>query len=220
MEYVSAEQMSDVDDIAINKYGIDIYQLMENAGRNLARLVASLNPKKVSILYGKGNNGADGLVAARHLLIYGIDVEIIPASEDNGETVIHELNILKHLGIRPKQRVDLNSDLIIDGLLGYNIRGDPKGRFAELIEAANDCRRRGVTIVSIDIPSGMDPDSGSKHNPCIYADYVLTLALPKKGLRYMENVYLANISIPKQVYSELGINIEDYFKYEDIIQIC
>jgi len=212
-QYITSKQMADVDKVAMDKYGIDIKEMMENAGRNLAEFVADLRPKSVVVLYGKGNNGGGGLVAARHLDIKGIKVSIVPASKDNNENVEHQLGILEKAGIKPSGFK--KGDVIIDALLGYNLKGSPRKEYAELIDTANSS---GAKIVSLDLPSGMNPDTGEDLG-MIEADYVLTLALPKMGLKNMKNVYLVNIGIPKKVYGDLGIEVEDYFTKEDVVRV-
>lgn len=214
MQYLTSRQMAKVDSLAIEKYNVIIHQMMENAGSNIARFVSKLKPKHVTVLYGKGNNGADGLAAARHLSIYGIKVSIVPAEKDGNFYVKHQLKTLNKININPTNKI--NGDLILDGLLGYNIKGNPRANYAILINKANNSKAK---IVSIDIPSGMNPDNGKKNKPCINADYTLTLALPKTGLKKLKNLYLINLGIPNQLYKELGIKIKNYFTYEDIVRI-
>jgi NAD(P)H-hydrate epimerase len=226
--YLTAEQMTLVDKVAVEKYHLEIKQMMENAGRNVARwIVDNLSPKKVVCLYGKGNNGGDALCCARFLRIYGVkDVNIVPAFEGSGNSEVeHQLNILKESGLVPDVEIGrlAEGDVIVDGLLGYNITGNPKGRFADLISESNKLRgRKGVKVVSYDIPSGMNPDNGSKYLFTIGADYTITLALPKMGLKNADcgKLFLANIGIPNELYKkELGMNISNYFKYGDVVEV-
>jgi len=214
MEYITSKQMAIVDKIAM-KNGIKIDQMMELAGKNLANFVLRLKPKSVSILYGKGNNGGGGLVAARHLRIKGIKVKIIPASNENNKNVTHQLKILKNMRIIPSKKLE-KSDVIVDALLGYNIKGNPRKNYAKLINQINKSKAK---VVSLDLPSGLDPNSGDPHNPTVKADYTLTLALPKKGLKKLKNVYLANVGIPNSVYKKLKIPIKNYFNKSDIIKV-
>jgi NAD(P)H-hydrate epimerase len=215
--YISSREMARVDRLAMGKYGVAILQMMENAGRGVARFVFGLKPRKVVVLYGKENNGADGLATARHLRIYGVPVEIVPASSEKSEMVKHQLKSLKLQGIVPQKSFSVGrGDVIIDSLLGYNIKGNPRGRYAELIERANSSKAR---IVSFDLPSGMNPDSGLKNGLMIDADYTLTLALPKIGLKGLKNLYLVNLGIPNELYKELGLNIRKLFEKGDVVRI-
>lgn len=214
--------MTKVDKLAMTKYNISIEEMMENAGRNLARFISELKPKpkKIIILFGKGNNGGGGLVAARHLLIYDFNVEIISASKEINKNVRHQLKILSKLNIKPKISFKANKgDVIIDALIGYNLKGAPRKRFADLIKGINFMKKSGLKVVSLDIPSGVDPNKGIIRETYVKANYTLTLALPKKGLKKLKNVFLVNIGIPNKVYSELGIKTKNHFKDKDVVKI-
>jgi len=162
--------------------------------------------------------GGGGLVAARHLDILGVKVEIIGASKKRNVNVSRELKILRKMGVREVKKIS-KCGVIIDALLGYNIKGKPGGRYGEFIEEVN---KTNAKVVSLDLPSGVDPDSGRCYEPCIKADYTLTLALPKVGLRKNKKVgklYLVNIGIPRNVYSDLGIEVGNYFKDGDVVGV-
>ncbi|MBD3252280.1 NAD(P)H-hydrate epimerase [Candidatus Pacearchaeota archaeon] len=219
MRYLTREEIASLDDLVINKYGIQTEKLMENAGSSVARFVKGFDPRKVIILYGKGNNGGDGLVAARHLSSYGVNVKIIPASDDLNETSKKEMEILRKIGVIPEKDFNCESgNIIVDALLGYNLQGVPREEFALLIDRANSMKKiKNVKIISVDIPSGIDSQTGERFNPCIEADYVLALGMPKKGTKDF-NQYLANIGIPKKIYEELGIK-ESYFREDDVVKI-
>ncbi|MFC1506705.1 NAD(P)H-hydrate epimerase [Thermoproteota archaeon] len=220
MQYITAEQMARIDERAVKHYDLSILQMMENAGRNLARFTSKLNPRKIIVMCGGGNNGGGGLVSARHLNIYGFNVEAVLASTNVNSNVKNQLHIIKKIRIPFVNEVNAEvGDVIIDALIGYGIKGNPQDRFASLIRQANKTKQKGAKIVSLDIPSGIDPNTGEIYDPAIDADYTVTLALPKTGLRKLKTVYLANIGIPNEVYRDFNINIEDYFKKEDIILI-
>jgi NAD(P)H-hydrate epimerase len=225
MKFISSKQMAEVDRVAMSVFDLKIEQMMENAGRSLARFVSPLISKnnKAIILFGKGNNGGDGLVTARHLAIHGKNVQIVSASLDPNPQVKHELSILKKMNITPSKFPQVKSgDFIIDSLLGYNIKGNPRPPFAKLINQANLARKKGAKIISFDLPSGLDPDTGFSNKPTIQADYTLTLALPKTGLKNNPQVgklYLVNLGIPNQVYHKLKIPIKNYFEKGDVVKI-
>jgi len=225
MKYLTSSQMSKIDKIAVENYGIDILQMMENAGRNLADFVSRLKPKKVVVFFGKGNNGGGGLTAARHLLIKGIKTGIVSASKSINKIPMKQLSILRKIGINEGQNIKLKKgDVIIDALLGYNIKGNPKEKYADVINSINFMKRQGIKVVSLDLPSGLNPDSGKPYEPCVQADYTLTLALPKIGLKYTSKkitgkVFLANIGIPNEVYRDIKIHVKDYFSSGDILEM-
>jgi len=219
MQYITSRQMTRVDQLAVES-GLEVNMMMENAGHHLARFVHRFSPKDIVILFGKGNNGGDGLAAARHLSIIGYKVQIVSASKELNKDASQQLKILATMGIKPQDTFSAgDGDMIIDALLGYNIKGNPRDKYAQLVTRANAMREKGAEIVSFDTPTGIDPDTGASFNPSIKPDYILTLALPKTGLKKFKNVFLANLGIPKQVYTQLDIEIDDYFRDDDIIQL-
>jgi len=221
---VSKKEMAEVDGLAVEKFDLCVKQMMENAGRNVARWIQDrLKPCRVICVYGKGNNGGDALCCARHLKIYGRDVSIICASSDVNDEVKNQLKILKEMEVEPIDEIGeiVKGDVVIDGLIGYNISGDPRERFAELIEEINKAKEEGATVVSYDLPSGMEPDSGKCFSPCVRADYTMTLALPKKGVggESVGELYLVNIGVPWELYGDLGIEVGNYFSEGDVVLV-
>ncbi len=213
--YVTAEEMRRIDDVTIREFQVDVPMLMENAGRATAalaaRMLGTFIGKRVGCLVGGGNNGGDGMVAARHLANWGTDVKvIIGTTKDKMKDVpLGQLHILEKMGI-PILSTDYalgDYDLLIDGLIGYGLEGNPRDRIAMMIKDAN---RSGRPILALDIPSGMNATTGETYDPCIKANATLTLALPKTGflapgaLPYVGDLYLADISIPRKVYQSFG----------------
>jgi NAD(P)H-hydrate epimerase len=187
---------------------------MENAGAATAALArellgGSVEGRKVVCLAGKGNNGGDGLVATRHLANWGADVSVVlGAGGDLGVTASRQLSSVKAMGVRifeslPSLR---GGDLLLDALLGYNSRGAPRSPLDEVIERSN---ASGVPILAVDVPSGLDPTSGSAHSPCIRAKATVSLGLPKTGFlepgarAFVGDLYLADVSIPSGLYADL-----------------
>jgi len=215
---VTSAEMSIIDKRMSEEFHIDLLMMMENAGKALAlqarSLLANNAGKRILVMAGKGNNGGGGLVAARHLHNWGARIEVVLSSgeQDMKETPLRQARILRAIGVRVLSRSDEvhfpRYDLVIDALLGYNQRGSPRGEVARLVNGANTS---GIPILALDIPTGLDPDTGNPHEPCIRATQTLTLALPKKGLcmkkskRYVGKLFLADISVPRRVYRELGL---------------
>ena len=220
---VTSKQMREVDDLMM-KYQISLLQMMENAGRNLATLARSnflkgdvLN-KKVFVLAGSGGNGGGGLVAARFLFNWGAYVNVFmtkPIEELTGATK-HQALILENMGVplhSASSLADISSaidvNLILDAIIGYSLNGEPHGAAATLIEFIN---KTGVPILSLDVPSGLDATTGETYGPhTVKSTATLTLGLPKKGLYsgngkvYRGQLYLADISIPYEVYKEMNL---------------
>ena len=230
MQYVSASQMAEVDELAVNEFNIDVLQMMEHAGSNMAKMVVPYirADSTVHVLAGTGNNGGGGLCAARHLRNKGVDVCVVLSQEyDNAETVWHHLKTLKAMSVpidywSGEFPVTGPSDVIVDALLGYHIEGEPREPIAGIIRGANES---GRPIVSLDLPSGLNPDTGEPGDPCIIASATLTLALPKKGFmsevakEYVGWLYLGDIGLPSELYFQLGLDVSYPFHDENIIRI-
>ena len=223
------KEMIEVDRLMIEVYGISLLQMMENAGRNLAELAAHMlrdanRGKTVAILCGAGNNGGGGMVAARHLYNRGADVHLLRTGKGTlKEVPTKQWNILTEMGLENDPDFNLlGADLIVDALIGYGMKGNPRPDVATFIERVN---ASGRPVLSLDAPSGLDTTSGSPGKPCVRAKATLTLALPKIGLLspsakdVVGALYLADISVPPELYSHLGIDIKPLFLEDSIIRI-
>ena len=223
---VKKDLMLEVDQLAVEKYGISILQMMENAGCNLTRMAAHMLKGQGSILVacGPGHNGGGGMVAARHLHNHGFHVKAAlvadgPAPEK--EMSVFQWEILKKIGIQKADIGDIKSaDLVIDALVGYGIHGNPQGALAKWIDAINNAESN---VLSLDIPSGLDPTDGTPGIPCICATATMALALPKAGLfkptaeGFVGDLYLADVGIPRELYRSLGILVDVLFKKDSLI---
>ncbi|GAI14924.1 unnamed protein product, partial [marine sediment metagenome] len=202
--------------------------LMENAGlrvfQSLKNIYTDLRLKKVIIFAGSGNNGGDGFVVARHLYNYGVKVKIfllVSFNKIKGEAG-ENLNIIDKMGVEliETETVKLeeiegtiqNSDLIIDAILGTGLQGKVTGLKAKIINLINITNKE---VVAIDVPSGLNADSGKIEGPCIKATHTITLALPKIGLLlfpgagFAGKVTVEDIGIPSYLLKnkKLKINI-------------
>jgi len=208
---VTAAQMREVDRAMTEDFSIELVQMMENAGRNLADLAwTRYRPGTVVVLAGPGGNGGGGLAAARHLLNRGADVTVVLSKGELAPVPAHQLAIARRMGI-PVPPEPPAADLVIDALLGYSLRGDPAGRAADLITWAGGQRS---PVLALDTPSGLDVTTGHQGNPCIRADATLTLALPKTGLAAPDvtgRLFLADISVPALLYQRMGITVPRMF---------
>lgn len=231
---ISVQEMRRIDELTVRHFGVEIIQMMENAGRAVASQAREMVGVrgKITVLCGKGNNGGDGLVAARFLSTWGAEVNIILASHPD------ELNTLvrDHYGTATSMHVNRmtsvdnlqwelamkQSDLLVDGLLGYNLKGDPRGKYADLITLANHSGRK---VLAIDCPSGLDSDTGQAQNPCIKASATLALSLPKRGLflgdakKHVGKVFVADMGVPHEVYELMGLSIPKIFEKKSIVKV-
>ncbi|MEO8682124.1 MAG: NAD(P)H-hydrate epimerase [Vicinamibacterales bacterium] len=216
---VTADQMREVDRVAIEETGPNLFQMMENAGRNLASHALELlgdrwREARVVVLAGGGGNGGGGICAARHLANREVDVALVLSNPDQlgtvpawqrtvfGGTRGHEVGIETLDRQRP--------DLIIDALIGYGLREAPLGSAATLITWAN---ASGARIVALDVPSGVNATSGECPGVYIRAHTTITLALPKTGLggEATGDLWLADIGIPRATYARAGVSYADPF---------
>ena len=217
---LSADQMREVDRAVIEDMRIELVQMMENAGRNLADLAMHrFTPSKVTVLAGPGGNGGGGLVAARHLANRGVEVSVALSHglEEMTPVPRHQLDIVARMGI-PAQRPE-PAGLIVDALIGYSLQGDPRGRAAELIGWANG---QAAPVLALDTPSGLDVTTGVPSRPCIQAAATLTLALPKLGLYQADQVgelYLADISVPPVIYARMGLHVGSLFRDGPLLEV-
>ncbi len=225
---VTAGQMAEVDRSAVEEFGITLLQMMEQAGSHLADVVrleagGHLKDLRIVVAVGPGNNGGGGLVAARHLANRGASVRVVLARPAlrMSEAARHQLATLIAMEIHccvatydltddELERVLANADVVVDAVLGYRIHDAPTGEAERLIGFIT---RAGRPVVSLDLPSGLDPDSGEAAGIAIAATATLTLALPKPGLFQGEGpdragrVYLGDIGLPEALYTGLGISV-------------
>ena len=234
---LTSAQMAQVDDLAARHFGIELCQLMENAGKNVAEVarivLGGVRGKEIAIICGKGNKAGDGLIAARFLSNWGAKpARVIMACHPDEliPEVRQQYGVLKSMFVEILHLTDSlrfedvikKSDLAIDALIGYNIDGDPRGRYAEFINFANENAKK---ILAIDVPTGLNPDTGEPYNPCIKADATITLGLPKKGLLekrakdFVGKLYLGDIGIPHEVFEKLGWSFPKVFEKQSIIRI-
>ncbi len=210
---VTAEQMRVLDRIAMEETGPNLFQMMENAGRNLASLTIEVlgdewTTAAVVVLAGSGGNGGGGICAARHLANRGVRVTLCLAAPDRLEDVTaFQRRIFQHtpgkevaVASLPKEPVDF----ILDGLIGYSLHGAPRGTVVELIQWANEAE---VPILALDLPSGVDATTGQVPGEFVEARWTMTLALPKTGLapQTAGDLFLADIGIPEGAYRRLGV---------------
>ncbi len=233
--FLTTDQMREVDRLMITEYGIELIQMMENAGRNLAAAGRDLflagNPdgRRIAVLCGAGGNGGGGLVAARRLIGWGAEVTVWLTKEPDEYTGVpaHQLEILSKLDTEIRVAdgpPTVQADLILDAIIGYSLSGAPVGTAADLIRAANSA---DAPVLSLDAPSGVDTTTGQVHEPAVQADATLTLALPKAGLQtdearpYVGDLYLADIGVPSGLYARasLGLDVGPIFATQEIIRV-
>ena len=216
MKLVTAQQMRDLDNLAIKKHRIPSLELMERAGGGVADVLERVVDKskgEILIICGKGNNGGDGLVAARHLIQRGYSISVIMLSKSSGLSPDAKANweLLAPLTTHIFTAVDwseMNSHLhlfskacaIIDAFLGTGLKDDVTGFAAQVIELINSSRKR---VISVDIASGLSVDTGHPLGVAVKANNTVTFALPKigqvigRGTEHSGKIEIVDIGIPE-----------------------
>lgn len=213
MKALTVDEIRKIEDETIRS-GVPEEVLMERAGKRVAEeSIEFLSPQSnIVILCGKGKNGGDGLVAARHLTnkdYSNINVFIIGAPDELKGIVQNNYIKLKNLSNRiyfiDSLTEDLKnnikkSDLIIDALFGIGLKSEVKNPFREIVDFVNSCNK---VIVAVDVPSGIDANSGNVMGSAIKARKTITFGYSKKGLvesegpKYAGKIMIADIGLKK-----------------------
>lgn len=205
---ITTEQIREVDRIAINEVGPNLYQMMENAGRNLASLcVGTLRVGALGdawtqapfvVLAGTGGDGGGGMCAARHLANHGGDVTVVVSDLSRlGGVPAEQLALYRAAGGRLSHVSELAAiepAVVVDAVLGYSLRGAPDGVVADLIRWVSG---QATPVIALDVPSGIDSTTGEALGAHVRATTTMTLALPKTGLDAdaVGELWLADIGI-------------------------
>jgi NAD(P)H-hydrate epimerase len=214
LRFLTSKQAQGLDLKSKEKFGISTLVLMENAGCAIAAEATKVlkgSLKKICIFCGRGNNGGDGFVAARHLLVSGIRPDIFLAGEVR--EVKNEARVNLEILLKLKQKIiEVNAGnlylvknkiskcvLIIDALLGVGLKGEVKGFYRDLIAVINASKKY---ILSVDIPSGLDATRGKVLGCCLKADRTVTFVAWKRGMvlgvgpKYCGKVVVKDLGIP------------------------
>ncbi len=226
MKLVTAEQMRQVDAATIDGGYVSGPDLMENAGRGIAEhilnhIMPSSGKGKVAVFCGKGNNGGDGYVVSRYLFQAGVEVTIYFMGPLEKLSADARLNFDRAVGL-DMNLVEVSSlealpeklecDYIIDAIFGTGFSGAPRGLAAEIIEYIN--RQEGKTVISVDLPSGLNADTGTSEGAVIQANYTFPLALPKYGLyispgrELAGDVFVVPIGIPDEIIERFHLPVD------------
>jgi NAD(P)H-hydrate epimerase len=220
MNTLTRDQVRRVDQLAIEQYGVPGVVLMENAGRGCVETLIELGVVgPVVICCGKGNNAGDGLVMARHLQLRGITSRLLFwSAPDNlqGDAGINyriaqraelEMHVLAG-AVSPLERLLADADWVVDALLGTGARGAPREPLHDVIQQLNQC---GCRKLALDVPSGLDCDTGQIFSPTFRADHTCTFVAAKPGLVVASSVplvgqiHVIDIGVPRKLLRDFGI---------------
>lgn len=225
---LTRQQAREFDHLAATAFAMPTLLLMENAGRSVAELLRRHNPNRLPVVIasGKGNNGGDGLVIARHLDAAGLNVRVWlfadPATFTGDPAVM--LRIVQAAG-RPPLCIAALPDTdtltqfaqdisaagwLVDCLFGTGLRGPVEGPLAAVIRQIN-ARPASTRLLAVDLPSGLDCDSGTAYDPCVRADPTATFVAPKAGFAephaqaYLGQVEVVSIGTPAALLERFGL---------------
>lgn len=208
--------MLKIEEQAESLFGLSVSLLMERAGQAVAEEAQRMLPEpgKVLIVCGKGNNGGDGFVASRHLSRSGYEVSVFslakrddfpPAARDAFDKIPPEVRLITEpdLALLDKELVDC--ELVIDAIFGFSLKGAVRGIASEVIEHINASNK---TVLSVDMPSGLEADTGRVLGAGIVANVTVTFTAPKVGMflqpgaQYVGEIIVADIGIPESLVNE------------------
>ena len=219
---LSADDVAALDAAAVRS-GVSVVQLMEVAGWQVARCAWRLlyrAPGRVTVVAGRGNNGGDGVVAARHLAAWGCEVDVVLAGADHDarEPLAAHIASARANGVRITACPEASAvdtavraaagagALLVDALVGTGLRGAPRE-----LDAAAITAMAAAPVLAVDVPSGLDATSGQPYKPCVRALATCTLTAMKRGLwtpagrERAGTVYVADIGMPRSAWLEAGI---------------
>ena len=232
MKTVTTTEMRALDRAAIEEFGIAGEELMRRAGSEVGHYVIHLidrcgfkNPL-IQLVAGRGNNGGDVFAAARHLHEDGQDIEVLlagSAGEIKGDA-LHHLGQMRTAGVTLHELPTMNDwedfiasgehgEIVVDGVLGIGVKGPPRGPVAGAIRFIKSAAADAL-IVAIDVPSGLDADTGASPGDTVHADVTLTVGLPKPGLlapvalEYVGTVEVIDIGIPMDLVRDIHTDPE------------
>jgi hydroxyethylthiazole kinase-like uncharacterized protein yjeF len=226
MKILTAVESREVDRLTTERHGIPSLMLMENAGKSVVAYIkqrfAKLGRRRIVVLCGKGNNGGDGFVVARHLLEMGARSTVYlfaDPGEVGGDAAVNlkrwqdagrELRIVRNENEWQAAKTSISlADIIVDALLGTGLRGPVEGLLREVIEDVNR-RKPEVAVVAVDIPSGLSADSGEAQGAAILANFTVTFTAPKIGFflgsaaQQVGQLIVRDIGSPYELIGEVG----------------
>jgi NAD(P)H-hydrate epimerase len=230
---LTRNQVREVDRRAIAEYGMTGLVLMENAGRGATDILCQLLPKppvppgdsaaerlSIIIICGRGNNGGDGFVIARHLDLRSIGVKVLLLCEPTdlrGDAaanfaIIQNADLPIDVFSAPLDTANFNSALtgaalLVDAILGTGAAGEPKPPYAEAIDCMN---ASGIPILAVDLPSGFDCDTGAAARHTIRAAHTCTFVAAKPGFlvkgaeQYVGQLHICDIGVPRQLLMKMA----------------
>jgi NAD(P)H-hydrate epimerase len=219
---VTRAQMAAIDAYATDEEGYRLTQMMEHAGRALATKVMVAGPSRADVVVGGGGNGGGGLVCARWLDHWDVSVRILTTGDPETYHPItaQQLQLCRNRGVSvvPVSGADRPSGgtLGVDAVVGYGIAGRLRASAVEALAHLKACDM----MIALDLPTGVDADTGATDPAMVMPDLTVTLALPKHGLeRVPTPIWLADIGISRRTYEAVGIEVPPQFGPDQLLRL-
>ena len=222
MKVLTADEMHQAEQECA-RIGISIDMLMENAGKAVAeevkRILGGIDQKQILLLIGPGNNGGDGLVAARHLYDWGAKVNLLflgqRPKDDPNLKLVQQRDIACHENLDGLSELLISAEVVIDALFGTGRSRPLGGVFKQALEQVAEAKKKRLElkIIALDLPSGLDTDTGSCDPTCLYADHTITLGFPKPGLYNSPGagragvITITDIGIPEYLVKDVATEL-------------
>jgi len=217
--HLTRNQAREIDRIAMQEYEIPGIVLMENAARGIAEVAADMVPAggTIAIVCGPGNNGGDGFAAARHLANAGrlprLHLTVPPEKYPAGSDPAVNLEITRAMGIAVRADLELSdAALVLDAVFGTGLQREVRGSFRKVLKAIRDATR---PVLAVDLPSGLDADTGEILGVCVRADVTATMVAPKVGFRtahgpaQVGRVEVVDIGAPAAILARFAGSLPD-----------
>jgi len=227
VKIVTADQMHQIDQDSA-KIGLPTDVLMENAGKAVAeevrQILGDIDKQNILILIGPGNNGGDGLVTARHLHDWGAKVSLYLCSQraqDDPNLELVQKRSVPCIEAAQDEKLDKldellsSADAVIDAIFGTGKRRPLHGIFPQVLDSVSGAKKKqpGLRIIALDVPSGLNADTGAVDDTCVYADNTITLGFPKPGLfnfpgaERAGKITIADIGIPSYLAEQVTVEL-------------
>ena len=217
--FLSQDASKRLDDLLVS-HGFSIDQLMELAGLSVAQCVSKeFPPSRILILCGPGNNGGDGLVAARHLKLFGFQPEVYYPKRTASELYTRLVRLLDafRIPVHDSQPAFGEFPVFVDAIFGFSFRGAVREPFAGIIAELNNTQK---PVVSVDIPSGWDVELGNQAGTGVSPSVLVSLSAPKACAQFFPGThYVGGRFVPQCIADELNFDLPEYPGCDEVVKV-
>lgn len=228
--YLNAADAAALDVELMSTPGFSLEQLMELAGLSVAEAVYQVVPNtekstkpKILLVCGPGNNGGDGLVAARHLVFFGYDCHVVYPKRSSKQHFVNLITQCEDAGVTVSDNMPDSSDFetydaIVDAIFGFSFKGAPREPFATALDQMMEAQKAGVQVISVDVPSGWNVDEGDVAETGFVPDVLISLTTPKESARnFQGRHFVGGRFLPPKLATKYKVQMPPY---EGVSQVC